>query len=165
MSNISEKNVKLLGNQARQLGDYGEHLTAHLLIRLGYDVAMVDHVGADLIATKDQDKVYAVSVKTRKFKQGSNESRMYNFSEKNFEKLTAFSSRFEFTPLLAVVTIDDREGDQHESVYVLDVNALKENGFFNETKAGNAIKFSKKNRDELQKNCKHFMKTEKISFY
>ncbi len=61
---------------------------------------------------------------------------MYNL--KNFEKLTAFSSIFEFTPLLAVVTIDDREGKQHESVHALDANTLKENDFFNETKAGNA---------------------------
>ena len=55
------------------LGDFGEGLVTYALILKGYEVAYVDHVGADLIAEK-KGKRFAVSVKTRLFRKGSRES-------------------------------------------------------------------------------------------
>ena len=34
------------------IGDFGEGLVTYALIRKGFEVAVVDHVGADLIAEK-----------------------------------------------------------------------------------------------------------------
>ena len=45
------------------IGDFGEGLVTYALIRGGYEVAQVDHVGADLIAEKEGRRI-AVSVKT-----------------------------------------------------------------------------------------------------
>ena len=38
----------------KQLGDFGESLVTYTLIKKGYEVAYVDHVGADLIAEKKE---------------------------------------------------------------------------------------------------------------
>lgn len=38
---------------SKQLGDFGEGLVTYTLIRKGFEVACVDHVGADLIAERD----------------------------------------------------------------------------------------------------------------
>ena len=39
------------------LGDFGEGLVTYTLIRKGFEVAFVDHVGADLIAEKDDYRI------------------------------------------------------------------------------------------------------------
>lgn len=57
----------------KQIGDFGEGLVTYALIRKEYEIAYVDHVGADLIAEKDGSR-FAVSVKTRLFRPGSTES-------------------------------------------------------------------------------------------
>jgi hypothetical protein len=43
------------------LGDFGEGLITYLLIRKGFEVAYVDHVGADLIAERSGE-LWAVLV-------------------------------------------------------------------------------------------------------
>ncbi len=89
------------------LGDFGEGLVTYSLIRKGMEVACVDHVGADLIAEKDEYKI-AVSVKTRLFRFGSVESRGMVFEFSHLEKLEHFANRFDLDPVLAhVVCIAD----------------------------------------------------------
>ncbi|MCH7725792.1 MAG: hypothetical protein IH991_04825 [Planctomycetes bacterium] len=82
------------------LGDFGEGLVTYTLIRKGMEVACVDHVGADLIAEKDDYKI-AVSVKTRLFRSGSVESRGAVFEYTHLEKLKHFANRFDLDPVLA----------------------------------------------------------------
>lgn len=91
------------------LGDFGEGLVTYTLIRKGFEVACVDHVGADLIAEKDHYKI-AVSVKTRMFRQGSVESRGIVFEFGHLDKLEHFAQRFDLDPVLAhaVCIADDR---------------------------------------------------------
>lgn len=51
---------------SKQLGDFGEGLVTYTLVRKDFEVAYVDHIGADLIAEKG-GKRYAISVKIRLF--------------------------------------------------------------------------------------------------
>lgn len=82
------------------LGDFGEGLVTYALIRKGFEVACVDHVGADLIAEKNAYTI-AVSVKTRLFRSGSVESRGMVFEYSHLEKLKHFGARFNLDPVLA----------------------------------------------------------------
>ena len=86
----------------KQLGDFGEGLVTYTLIRKGYEVAYVDHVGADLIAEKN-GKRYAISVKTRTFRSGTRENHMVVIAQDNLTKLQYFADRFALIPLFAQV--------------------------------------------------------------
>lgn len=60
------------GRLPKQLGDFGESLVAFLLGNIkGHRVAIVDHEGADIIATDRLDSKlrYAISVKSRRFEK------------------------------------------------------------------------------------------------
>ena len=50
----------------KQFGDFAESLVMFILGKKGLRVALVDHVGADIIIVGDKGK-YAVSVKGRNF--------------------------------------------------------------------------------------------------
>jgi len=91
------------------LGDFGEGLVTYTLIRKGFEVACVDHVGADLIAERDHYRI-AVSVKTRMFREGSVESRGIVFGFGHLDKLEHFAQRFGLEPVMAqaVCITDDR---------------------------------------------------------
>lgn len=86
----------------KQLGDFGEGLVTYLLIRKGFEVAYVDHVGADLIAERNGER-WAVSVKLRLFKAGSAESKMVQVENDNLKKLQVFADRFAMQPAFAQV--------------------------------------------------------------
>lgn len=66
---------------AKQFGDFAECLTMYVLGQLrDMSVALIDHVGADVIATKRKDTSvrYAISVKGRNIPPS--ESKSFNFS-------------------------------------------------------------------------------------
>jgi hypothetical protein len=84
------------------LGQFGEGVVTYLLIRHDYEVAVVNHVGADLIAEKGKER-FAVSVKTRLFRSGSQESRNFVVDNPHLSKLNAFASRFDMRALFAQV--------------------------------------------------------------
>ena len=83
-------------------GDFGEGLVTYASIRKGYEVACVDHVGADLIAEKHGSR-FAVSVKTRLFKIGSKESRAFVVEYQHLHKLDHFAQQFGMVPMFALV--------------------------------------------------------------
>lgn len=79
-------------NQTRApklIGDFGEGLVTYALIRGGYEVAHVDHVGTDLIAEKNSERI-AISVKTRNRNTDTKESDMVVISYDNINKLKFF---------------------------------------------------------------------------
>jgi len=122
----------------KQLGDFGEGLVTYDFIRKGYEVAYVDHVGADLICTKN-DKRYAVSVKTRLFRSDSIESRMYNIEKTHLEKLEHFSKIFNLEPIFSfLVCLSDSNALYLISIKVSDIKKV-----FSGTKSGYSIKFGK----------------------
>ena len=107
----------------KQLGDFGEGLINYLLIRNDYEVAVVDHVGADLIAEKEGQR-FAISVKTRLFRAGSKESRAFVIENEHLEKLEHFANRFKLTPLFAQVVCLADENKIH--ICVLSTPFIKE---------------------------------------
>jgi len=87
---------------SQQIGDFGEGLVTYLLIREGYEVAVVDHVGADLIAERKGQR-YAVSVKTRRFRKRGKETRAVVVKPKDLRKIEHFAERFDLLPIFAQV--------------------------------------------------------------
>ena len=104
----NERNEELLcqasdndGNLGRQLGNFGEHAMAFVFSYMkGYKVAIVDHVGIDLIATKPNSvqMPYAISVKTMLKSKISYE---YKFDE--IEKIVDISMDLNYTPAVAYI--------------------------------------------------------------
>jgi len=134
---------------AKQIGDFGEALVNYDFIRKGYEVAVVDHVGADLICSKDE-KRYAISVKTRCFKKESKESRMYNIESAHLDKLRYFSDSFGLESLFSLlVCISDDKKLILFTVKVVDIESC-----FRKTKAGYSFKFSDKHLVSLKNNPK-----------
>jgi len=131
----------------KQLGDFGEGIVTYTLIRKGYEVAYVDHVGADLIAEKDGRR-YAISVKFRLFREGSKESRMTTIPYKNIEKLETFSRQFGMIPMFAqVVSIADERKIYLFIISVEDVKKILPKG-----KHGYRLRFGRKRLNELINN-------------
>jgi len=89
------------------IGDFGESLVTYALIQGGYEVAHVDHVGADLIAEKKGRRI-AVSVKTRRWRTGAVESDMVVIESSNLGKLRGFAARFELEPVFAQVVCHEK---------------------------------------------------------
>lgn len=143
MSNVNPSRA------AKQLGDFGEALVNYDFIRKGYVVAVVDHVGADLICSKDEKK-FAVSVKTRWYKEGSKESRMFNIENTHLDKLKYFSNIFGLEPLFSlIINMSDNRMIILFTVKVSDIEAS-----FKKTKAGYSFNFSDKKIEELKLNQK-----------
>src|SRR5690554_3089257 len=121
------------------LGDFGEGLATYLLIRKGFEVAMVDHVGADLIAERNGNR-YAISVKTRRYKKESRETKGTVFTYDHIEKVEFFANRFGMIPALVhIVAIND---DNTIHVFLMKTEDMKNN--FDKVQHGLRIRFSKK---------------------
>ena len=94
---------------AQRIGYFGQGLVMYTLIRKGYGVALVDDVGADVIAERQGER-YAISVKTRVFRPGSRESRSYVIEQGHVDKVKLFAQRYAMTALLAhVVCLADEK--------------------------------------------------------
>ena len=128
----------------KQMGDFGEGLVTYTLIRKGYEIAVVDHVGADLIAEKDGDR-FAISVKTRRFKKGSKESQVFVVEKGHLEKLEHFADQFGMHAFFALLVVLEDERMMH--LWIMPVADLKEN--LEEVKHGYSVKFARSKRSEL----------------
>jgi len=82
-----------LSRAPKLIGDFGEGLATYALIKSQYEVAYVDHVGADLIAEKNGKRI-AVSVKTRNRNTDTKESEMVVIKDDDIVKLDYFSNKF-----------------------------------------------------------------------
>lgn len=115
----------------KQLGDFGESLIMFLIGQIyEHKVAMVDHVGADIIATNrlegDENKTYAISVKTRCFKT---DGPQFEFNVDQQKKLEEFAADFEkMIPTVAFVSIDKIEPDidVNIDVYIIELKDFRE---------------------------------------
>ena len=130
---------------AKQIGDFGEALVTYDLIRKGYEVAVVDHVGADLICSKDGSR-YAVSVKTRWYKEGSHESRMFNIERAHLDKLEYFSQLFDLEPLFSLFVCLSESKEL--VLFTLKVSDIE--NICNKTKVGYSLKFSNAHIEQLK---------------
>ena len=128
----------------KQLGDFGEGLVTYTLIRKEFEVAYVDHVGADLIAEKAGKRI-AVSVKTRLFRPKSNESRMVVVEFSNIKKLKYFSEQFCMEPVFAqVICLSD---EQIIHLFMLRVEDLEK--YLPKIRHGFSIRFGPNNINKI----------------
>jgi Holliday junction resolvase len=114
-------------NQTRApklIGDFGEGLVTYALIRGGYEVAHVDHVGADLIAEKNGERI-AVSVKTRNRNTDTKESEMVVISDDNIKKLKFFSEQFGMSPVFAQIICHSKINTIH--LFMIRVSDIEAN--------------------------------------
>lgn len=116
---------------SQQTGDFGEDLVTYILIRHGYEVAVVDHVGADLIAQKGS-KRYAVSVKARRYAPKSRENRALVIKTADLDLLKKFARRFDLRTLVAEVHCVHAENTIH--VFMMTPACVRRE--FTKTKAG-----------------------------
>lgn len=109
----------------KQFGDFSEGLVMYILGRYkGLRVALVDHVGADVIATNlKTNEVFAISVKGRNIPP--KESKQYRFDRNNVEKLNDFATSFNMIPSVAFVFVDKMEGKTKIRLFVLKLDTLK----------------------------------------
>lgn len=138
----------------KQFGDFAEQLTMFVMGRLNnMSVALIDHVGADIIATpidndrEKESKPLAVSVKGRIFPP--NESKMYVFDKDNIEKLNKTAISFNMEPAVSFVFIaanDKKEQAIHIIIAKIDdLNKMANDDnykFVNLNKDGRALNIS-----------------------
>ncbi len=130
----------------KQIGDFGEGLVTYALIRGGFEVAVVDHVGADLIAEKSGERI-AVSVKTRRFELDRSESEMITIENAHLGKLKHFSDQFKLVPVFAHVFCDAKTNTIH--LFMIRVSDIELN--MKRTNIGYSLSFSAKNLSAMIK--------------
>lgn len=134
---------------AKQFGDFAENLTMYVLGQLkNMSVALIDHVGADVIAVKRENPSvrYAISVKGRNIPP--TESKSYGFSQGNIDKLTETAKAFGMVPAVAFVFVDEMEGAKKIRLFVAKLEDLLEMsvdpqvGFLNNATDGFTIRYT-----------------------
>lgn len=118
MQNTQERD----GRWAKQFGDFAEHLTMYVMGQLSnMSVALIDHVGADVIAIKrdGSEERYAVSVKGRNIPP--TEGKSYNFSQRDIDKLEETAELLKMTPAVSFVFVDEMEGAKKIRVFVAEL--------------------------------------------
>lgn len=107
---------------SKQFGDFGEQLIMYLIGRQkNMKVALVDHAGADIIASDlgNKNNRYAISVKshTLNIKINDNEikieSKLFNFDEHNIKELRAFAENFDLKPVVSIVIVQPEIPQDH----------------------------------------------------
>lgn len=110
------------GNLSRQLGDFGEHMIAFAFAHLKkYKVAIVDHVGIDIIASNpgSDQKPYAISVKTM-FKSGI----AYEYKFDEVRKIVDISAALDFIPAVAYILPRKKADPEIFDFYFMTVDTL-----------------------------------------
>jgi Holliday junction resolvase len=117
---VKVESEKRDGRLPQQFGKFGESLVMFWLGQtLGYSVALVDHVGADIIASKNGKRL-AVSVKSRLFR---NDDPSFVFDINNNNKLRDFAGDFGCAPAVAFV-FGDKDGNNMD-VYLIELDIFE----------------------------------------
>ena len=117
----SEMKLTKSSRHSKITGDFGESLVLYWLSKYGFECAMVDHTGIDLIARNpNNEKVLGISVKSRS-RTGDTKSSSLNIGNANFEKAAKACEAFGCIPYFAIV-ID--AGDKI-TVFVLSMEELE----------------------------------------
>ena len=109
----------------KQFGDFAETLVMYVLGKhKGMRVALVDHVGADIIAVnKERTARYAISVKGRNFPKS--ESKGMQFDRHNLDMLRDFAESFALIPVVAFVFADEMEEKQKIRIFLIRLDEME----------------------------------------
>jgi hypothetical protein len=84
-------------------GDYCEALILYWLSKYGFECALIDHTGIDILARNPvSNELMGISVKGRSRNQGTEETYI-NLPNENFRKVDAACEIFNCTPYFALV--------------------------------------------------------------
>jgi Holliday junction resolvase-like predicted endonuclease len=88
------------------IGNLGERLVCNWLSRKGFEVAVVDHTGIDIIARKkNSDEIMGITVKARarnSEKKEKSSIHLFNVKKKDLDKTKNACESFKCTPWIAV---------------------------------------------------------------
>lgn len=114
-------------NLTTQFGDFGENMVMYVLNQLqNYKVALVDHVGIDLIATNPITKNrYGISVKAQNIKgKNGKTNTSHTYNQQDLEKITQFCESFQLIPAVAYVFADKAGEYSSVDIYILTLKNL-----------------------------------------
>lgn len=106
--NISKSTQEKVGitkstRHQKIIGQFGEHIICNWLSRSGFEVAIVDHTGIDIIAFDPLEKTrLGISVKSRTRNIGTEKTHVTIFRKDGKQKLTDACSAFSCEPWIAV---------------------------------------------------------------
>lgn len=102
---VNEKiDIKKSSRHQKIIGSMGEHLVCNWLSRSGFEVAVVDHTGIDLIAYDPKSKLrIGITVKSRTRDRRETESvNVFSNRKNDREKVQSFCTSFGCEPWIAV---------------------------------------------------------------
>lgn len=95
--------IKKSSRHAKITGDFAERLVLYWLSKYGFECALVDHVGLDIIARNPHtQEVMGISVKCRSRNAGT-ETTSLSIPNDNLTKLDGACQAFACTPYFAIV--------------------------------------------------------------
>lgn len=145
----------------KQFGDFSESLVMYILGLNNWSVALIDHVGADVIAVRRTGEFQrlAISVKGRNFPD--TESKSFDFDRNNINKLKDTANMLGMIPAVSFVFVDTQEGIRKIRIIMAELSTLEwlaENSeayFVNyNSKNGIQIKFTQSQRTNYLENIK-----------
>ncbi|MGA2326503.1 MAG: hypothetical protein ABSH05_09470 [Bryobacteraceae bacterium] len=96
-------NITKSSRHAKITGDFGERLVLYWLSKYGFECALVDHTGIDIIARNPYNaEVMGISVKSRSRREGT-EQEYVTIPGGNFRKAKAACTAFRCAPYFAIV--------------------------------------------------------------
>lgn len=121
-------------------------LVAYVLIRQGFEVSVVDHVGADLMASRHGSERFAVSVKTHRFTPDTStkESLSFTVSEADLEKLRRFADTFGLDTLFAQVVCFEKDWGEPVRKLGIHVFIINPNKIPNRSTRGSKVRMDRK---------------------
>lgn len=126
MADTEKEKTAKDGRLPKQLGDFGEQLVMFVLGQLkNCTVALIDHVGADVIAVdRNTNRKFAISVKTRIV---LDESKVFYFDEENnIRNLKETSEILGMESAVAFVYIDEQEETTAVRILISPLATLEE---------------------------------------
>lgn len=144
----------------KQFGDFSESLVMYILGLNNWSVALIDHVGADVVAVRRRDsKRLAISVKGRNFPD--TESKSFDFDRNNINKLKDTANMLGMLPAVSFVFVDTQEGIRKIRIIMAELSVLEQIAtdtkidFVNyNSKQGIQVKFTQSQRANHLENIK-----------
>lgn len=121
MSSLDERDLRF----PKQFGDFSESLVMYILGLNNWSVALIDHVGADVIAVRrsDENKKLAISVKGRNFPV--KESKSFEFDKNNIDKLRDTANMLGMIPAVSFVFVDSQEEKRKIRIIMAELSTLE----------------------------------------
>ena len=156
MSSLDERDLRF----PKQFGDFSESLVMYILGLNNWSVALIDHVGADVVAVRRRDsKRLAISVKGRNFPD--TESKSFDFDRNNINKLKDTANMLGMLPAVSFVFVDTQEGIRKIRIIMAELSVLEQIAtdtkidFVNyNSKQGIQVKFTQSQRANHLENIK-----------